>query len=89
MGRKTNIKRQVKTGEASIVEAIKQNAKTDAKYEIQDPSARLIATLGASFNEPKYYPTDVGGTVGQKYDASDFDDNAQMIINTAMETGLS
>jgi 60 kDa SS-A/Ro ribonucleoprotein len=96
MGRKsyvkTNLKREAKkNGMKSIKDVMTTSAVGTQVYEIQDPSARLIATIGAAmFNEPKYYPTD---PVAQKreytYDETDIDAHAQMIINTATEIAKS
>lgn len=94
---RTNLKRQVKDGKASIMEVMKTSAVRTQVYEIQDPSERLVATVGACmFNEPKFYPTDPqirrdadGNIIGHQYCADDLDEQAQMIINTAMEIAES
>jgi hypothetical protein len=88
---KTNLKRAAKDGKTSIVDVIGEVDGGTRKHDIQDPSERLIAVLGASmFNEPKYYPTDPQAQArGYTYNQEDFDDHAQLIINTAMEIAES
>lgn len=87
----TNLKRKVKEGKASIREVMATSAVGTQVHEIQDPSERMIAILGASmFNEPKYYSTDPEAmNRGYNYDESDFDEHAQLIINTAHEIAES
>jgi len=86
----TNLRRKAKNGSVAIVEVMKTNAEGQASYEIQDPSERLVATIGTSMNEPKFYPTDAGTKpVGHEYDASDFDAQAQLVVNTAFEVANS
>lgn len=87
---RTNLKRKVKDGQASITEVMVFNAEDAPAYKIQDPSERLVATIGACMNEPKFYPTDPGSLArGYVYDTSDFDEQAQLVINTAMQVAES
>ena len=88
---KTNLKRAAKNGATSIVEIIRRSQTVSAlHFDIQDPSERLIATLGATmFAEPKYYPTDSPNTQGYQYNDNDLDDQAKNIIQTAMEIAES
>lgn len=88
----TNLKRQAKTGEKSIVEVITKSTAVRAQhFEIQDPSERLVATLGATmFSEPRYYPTDTSALKRDYvYNDEDLDNQARMIIQTAMEIAES
>lgn len=87
----TNLKRKVKDGKASVTEVMATSAVGTQVYEIQDPSERLVAIIGAAmFNEPKYYPTDPQShTREYEYDESDFDAQAQLIINTATQIARS
>lgn len=84
--KKTNLKKSVKEGKTSIVEIMTLNTEGSMAYEITDPSERLIATIGTSTNEPKFYPTDPGAQArGYRYSLEDFDDQAKLVVNTAFE----
>lgn len=87
----TNLKREVKSGKKSITEVMTTSAVGTQVHEIQDPSERLVAIIGASmFNEPKYYPTDPQSQTREyEYDTEDFDQHAQLIINTAQQIAES
>lgn len=87
----TNLKRKALEGKTSIVEVMKASSGVGQdQYKIQDPSERLVAIVGTMGNEPKYYPTDPGSqAVGYKYDTADFDEQAQLVVNTALEVAES
>lgn len=94
--KQTNLKRKVLEGKLSIVELMQANAEGQDVYEIQDPSERLVSIVGTMMGEPKFYPTDPnvvrdenGCIKHYSYNKEDFDDQAQMIVNTAIEVAES
>ncbi|MCW4025852.1 MAG: TROVE domain-containing protein, partial [Candidatus Bathyarchaeota archaeon] len=90
--KKTNLKREVLEGGATSIKEVIADSRT-GQHEIQDPSERLISIVGSSFfNEPAYHPADAtprtnedGAVVGHYYDSSSLDEQAKLIIQTAME----
>src|SRR3990167_7851231 len=66
-----------------------EEGKTQANIEITDPAKKLIAIVGATLlNEPTYY-TPATGRVTTEYNPDAFNEQARLVINTAMEVAKS